>query len=440
MTLDDVRECPATYTLAASWVLVFALMHLAQRDQDIPPRVSSQIGPGAIVTTTSHRFGDMTWAEVRRGEVWRALTATFIHYSLIHLGLNLLGLIKLGRLIEPWYGGGPFLAACLAIGGLGNLLGGALRQGLDWSKEWAASTPLARAWPGLFDRLAPGGPMTDNIHSGGGSTVLLGLIGLCAVVGWRSRTRIGTFLRDQMVAILAFTGLLGLLLPNLVDNFGHAGGAIAGLAVGFVHRHLIRLGERKTFRRGALAVASALAVACLMAAVRDDRAETTLAAEVGQARGRFQLDSRLLQELERLYVLFGRSIFLDPAYREPGLELDVRAIVDLFSRGPSLASQAKDAAPEAEQAARDKLELAALLARLDGLPESTAAALYGGPVAADIARLRDLGRGAVAGPPGFGQAYEFIVAWTAASRAIAADRARAQGRLIELDRQAVRAL
>jgi len=440
LTLDDVRECPATYTLAASWVLVFALMHLAQRDLAIPAQVSSQIGPGAIVTTTSHRFGDMTWAEVRRGEAWRALTATFIHYSLIHLGLNLVTLITLGRLVEPWYGGGPFLAACLAIGGLGNLIGGVLRQGVDWSKGWAASTPMARAWPGLFDRLAPGGAVTDHVHSGGGSTILLGLIGLCAVVGWRSRTRIGTHLRDQMLAFLGFTALLGLLLPNLVDNYGHAGGALAGLALGFLHRPLIRLGERRAFRRGAVAVASLFAVVCLGAAVRDDRAETALAAEVGQAQGRFQVDLQISQDLERLYVLFGRSIFLDPAYREPSLELDLRAIVELFSKGPTLASQGKEAVPEAEQAARDKVELAALVRRLDGLPMPTATALYGGPVAADLARLRHLGRGAIAGTPGFEQAYDFIVSWTAASRAVAADRARAQGRLIELDRLARRVL
>ena len=89
--LTDVRECPGTWALAASWVLVFALMQLVQGGT--PPNLprQSMAGPLPVLTTTSHRFGDMTWPEVRRGEVWRVVTATFVHYSLIHIGMNLVG-------------------------------------------------------------------------------------------------------------------------------------------------------------------------------------------------------------------------------------------------------------------------------------------------------------------------------------------------------------
>lgn len=435
MTLEDVRECPATYGLAASWILVFALMHLAQHGQVIPPRVSAQIGPGAIVTTTSHRFGDMTWGEIRQGEAWRALTATFIHYSLIHLGLNLIGLIKLGRLIEPWYGAGPFLALCLAIGAAGNLAGGLLRQGLDLSKAWAAASSLARAWPGLVARLSTGGRVaTDQIPSGGGSTILLGLIGLCAVVGWRSRTRIGSYLRDQMVALLAFTGLLGLLLPNLVDNFGHAGGALAGLAAGFFHRPLIRGGERRGFRRLALAGASIVVAGSLTLAARDARVESALSADIQHARARFQLDLQLLQDLERIHILYGRAAGSDPRPGDLARELEAAAEEDLFSRGPWSRAKGRDGQADPAQAAGDRAGLVELVGRLDGIPAGVLATAYGEGVAADLDRVRTLGRLATTSRPRYSEAYDFAVSWTAATRVVAADRVRAQARLIELDR------
>ncbi len=208
-----------------------------------PLAVSSQVG---------HRFGDMTWAEIRHGEVWRLVTATFIHFSLVHVGMNAFGLIKLGQLIEPWYGSGPFLAVCLLIGGLGNLVGGLLRQGMAVGQAGLAGSRVAHAWPSWF---GVGGPDGVNesflIQSGGGSTILLGLLGLGAVVGWRSKTRIGSFLRDQMVAMLVFTGVLGVVLINLIDNYGHAGGAIVGAGFGFIHRPLLRISERsRRFRQG----------------------------------------------------------------------------------------------------------------------------------------------------------------------------------------------
>ena len=85
-------------------------------------------------------------------------------------------------------------------------------------------------WRGSSPRPSPAGAPgpRPEIHAGGGSTVILGLIGLGLVVGWRSRTRVGAFLRDQMIAFLVFTALIGIVGMKIVDNYGHAGGAIAG--------------------------------------------------------------------------------------------------------------------------------------------------------------------------------------------------------------------
>ena len=174
------------------------------------------------------------------------MTATFVHYGLLHLGMNLYMMYQLGAVVETWYGPWQFLAVYVVIGFGGNLLSALVRYALG-------SNPMAA--------------------SGGGSTVVLGLVALCAVVGWRSRTRIGAFLRSQMVGLLIATALLGQMVP-IIDNWGHAGGALIGTAIGFAHRILIRTAQRPVAKWvGGLAVL--LLIASGAAQVRDDRTEAS---------------------------------------------------------------------------------------------------------------------------------------------------------------------
>jgi len=430
---EDARECPATWALAASWVVVFVLMHLVQARHPGTIPQGSLAGPMPISTITSHRFGDMTWAEVRSGQSWRLVTATFIHFSLIHLGLNALMLVKLGRLIEPWYGPGPFLAICLAIGGLGNLAGGWLRLGVGSIQARAASSALARQWPGLLDRLTHGGASgLVTVHTGGGSTILLGLLGLSAVVGWRSRTRIGLYLRDQMVALLGFTAVLGILLPNLIDNYGHAGGALVGAGFGFAHRRLFRAAERPWFGRMAWGSAVGLMLACLVAGVRLDRAGSELGRRFETASDRYRDDARALQDLERLFVLYGRAVARSVDHLDPASELDALAMADLLGRGPALGLPPQGGVPDPGQVARDRAELAEVLDRLDRAGHRP----WGDAVAADLDRLRSLGRAALVEGPRYDQVYEFVVCWRSAVPAIVADRRSAEARLLDVDRRA----
>src|SRR4051794_4179244 len=97
--ISDFREIPATMTLATAWVVVFAAMALNQL-------AHGQIrSPNDLVLSAfdGHPFGDLTIADFWRGEVWRPLTATFVHYGLLHLGLNLFVLYQLGGEVETWY-------------------------------------------------------------------------------------------------------------------------------------------------------------------------------------------------------------------------------------------------------------------------------------------------------------------------------------------------
>ena len=216
------------------WVAVYVAMNVVQGGfrWEMGP-----LGPGVILSPIADEFGSLTAREVATGQVWRTITATFVHLSLIHLACNLSCLIACGRLLNSWYGGPQFFCLYLAIAAVGNGLAVAgrylLRGGLD--------TPCA-----------------------GGSSVMFGFIALIAVVGWRSKTRFGDYVRREMVTKLFFFGVvIGIVGRNVLDNYGHAGGAIAGALAGFLHRPLVRWYDRRIARVVAFVAAAGIVVACV---------------------------------------------------------------------------------------------------------------------------------------------------------------------------------
>jgi membrane associated rhomboid family serine protease len=344
--LNDFREFPATMTLCSLWVLVFALM------------IGNQWAQGAHLTLGrlilgvrgGHPFGELTLRGFYQGEIWRPLTATFVHYGLLHLGMNLFMMYQLGGLVESWYGPWQFLAVYVATGYGGNLLSVLMRHALG-------SDPL--------------------VASGGGSTVILGLSALCAVVGRRSRTRIGAFLYSQMVWLLIATAVLGAFVP-IIDNWGHAGGAMVGAAIGFAHRILIRTASLPIARwAGALGVI--LLIASGAAQVRADRVEAT-------RREHLLRTARALQEIGNFYFLAKDRSFLDHAALVQESFLQSRP-------GPRPTPVTSAATPADEDLSlldsSDEDFNASLkrhLARLDALRDE----LGTGPTARDFERLRTL--------------------------------------------------
>ncbi len=424
---EDVRENPGTLALAFAWVVVFALIQVVQWRNPVASVPIPDLLP--VSTVTSHRFGDMTWLEVRHGDSWRLLTATFVHFGLIHLTLNGLALFNLGRLVEPWYRTGPFLAICLAIGGLGNLLGGALRQGVGLARPWLVSQAVAWHLPHRVERFLQGGPaISDSIHTGGGSTILLGLLTLAAVVGWRSKTRIGAHLQKQMLILLGLTAVLGIGMYQLVDNYGHLGGAIVGALIGLCDPPLFRFSASKVFRSLSWAAVAGVLLGCIGVAIRDDRVEVSQVRQAVEMSSRVTLDDALRGDLEQLYGLYVKRIVRSPSFAGPlANELDEMAVAE-YLKGGLMVKLPKQIPPE--QLAKDRADLEALLGRLEKYP----ADLWGEPVAEDLASLRVLSRSALERPVNYEDVYSFFVAWKPAFRAVLKDLADWNARRMELEK------
>ncbi len=227
---------PTTWFLVSMWIAVYVAMTIVQggfRSE------MGLLGPGVISPSVADEFGSLTAREVVSGQVWRTITATFVHLSLLHLACNLSCLIAFGRLLNSWYGGPQFVCLYLAIAALGNALAVAGRY----------------LFRGRLD-----------IACAGGSSVMFGMLALIAVVGWRSRTRFGDYVRHQMVGKLFFFGVcIGIVGRNVLDNYGHAGGAIAGALAGFGHRALIRWFDRPIAWAIGFVLSAIVVVGCVAA-------------------------------------------------------------------------------------------------------------------------------------------------------------------------------
>jgi len=269
---NEARAFPATILFGGSWVIVFILMVLSTLVSGPLPSLNTLL-VGSL--PTGHAFGDLTLNELMRGEVWRLVTCNFVHYNLMHIGMNLYGLYQLGSLLESWYGSGQVVGIFLIIGAGGNLV-----------------SAMARLLLGNY----------GGMHSGGGSVVVLGLVGLCAVMGWRTKSRIGNELRRQMVGVLVFTAIIGLMVP-MIDNWGHAGGALVGGLIGFANRSLVRSARGpRTWWVGCLGVL--IAIGCAVAQARDAWIEGRYRDELRRSETLLQTEQRRMFELVRVGIFY----------------------------------------------------------------------------------------------------------------------------------------
>jgi membrane associated rhomboid family serine protease len=216
---------PATKLLIGLCLLNFAVLSLVDGRLSLglfgPPP-----GVGAVLTVGGIRGG--LGATV---ELWRWLSAVYVHLGALHLVMNLLALSSFGRSIEESQGGPRMLVLYVLAGVAG----------------FAAS----RLWYGPFS------PTTA-----GASGAILGLLGVRVAELYRARHPAA---RDLLLQNLAYVVAFALLFP--VNNAAHLGGFLAGAGGTLLAARVARRGAAERMWQRAAALAVALSIVSQVAAM-----------------------------------------------------------------------------------------------------------------------------------------------------------------------------
>ncbi|MBM4360119.1 MAG: rhomboid family intramembrane serine protease, partial [Deltaproteobacteria bacterium] len=134
-------------------------------------------------------------------EPWRLLSACFVHFGVLHLGMNMLGLLHLCRLLEPAIGSVRLLVLYVVTGILG------------FAVSLAYYTMTARHSP-----------------TAGASGAVFGLMG--AVLGFMYRRKDERW-KNWAVQTVGYSLLFGLVMPG-INNAAHIAGLVSGAAMGWL--------------------------------------------------------------------------------------------------------------------------------------------------------------------------------------------------------------
>jgi rhomboid protease GluP len=149
------------------------------------------------------RWGSNFGPATLEGQWWRLFTAMFLHFGLVHLLFNMLGLWSLGSLTERLFGWRSFLFIYLASGLCASL------ASLWWH-------PL--------------------LNCAGASGAIFGVLGALLAFMVNPRTRIAPHIakaqRNSALIFIAYNLLNGATHVG-IDNAAHIGGLLAGLVLGW---------------------------------------------------------------------------------------------------------------------------------------------------------------------------------------------------------------
>jgi rhomboid protease GluP len=207
---------PVTLLMMAACIAVFARQAI----------IGGLDNVGRVIAT-----GAMHRAEVLEGQVWRLVSAGFMHAGADHLTGNMLMLFVLGMACEHAFGHSGFLFLYVAACFTGSLL-----------------------------------TMISDAPTVGASGAIFGLAGAIIAMMYVHRRRIE--MRDHRVGIVlaiwsVYTLVLGQFSP-IVSNSCHLGGLMGGLALGAILPPAILTNRAEFARRPGTRVMGAVAVAVFL--------------------------------------------------------------------------------------------------------------------------------------------------------------------------------
>lgn len=173
------KKIIATKVIIAINIIIFALMYI--------------LGNGSNDANTLLTFGAMNGALVKSGEVYRLITAAFIHIGFIHLAFNMYALNVIGSQIESFLGKTKFLLIYFISAISGSILS----------------------------------MVFSNSISAGASGAIFGLLGSLLYFGYHYRMYLGSVLKNQIIPLIILNLLFGFILSG-VDNAAHIGGLVGG--------------------------------------------------------------------------------------------------------------------------------------------------------------------------------------------------------------------
>jgi membrane associated rhomboid family serine protease len=137
--------------------------------------------------------------EVWAGAWWRLLTGPLLHGNVIHFALNVVALLVLAKISAVFLGGWRTVITFIS----GALLGSV--ASLLWTTE-------------------------TSVGASGG---ILGLLGVLIALGVRQRTLLPPAIVRSLLLTLGLVAVTGFIAAQVIDNGAHAGGVLAGLALGW---------------------------------------------------------------------------------------------------------------------------------------------------------------------------------------------------------------
>lgn len=217
-----------TMVCMAVYVLHVGLTFIVDPEYLTRPRSWLSIGaPSPLVTALS---GATRGDDLSSFRLWTLVSASFVHYGVMHIGFNLYWLQDLGRMARDIFGPARFVVL-FVLSGIGGF---------------------------LLSNVVSGAP------TAGASCALFGLLGAMATFGWRRGGVVGDRIKSSMVRWIIIATIFSFAMGG-VNHLGHGGGLATGVALAFSFPRHERQAESRAMQLTAASLLL-LSVVCLLVA------------------------------------------------------------------------------------------------------------------------------------------------------------------------------